>query len=303
MKKVRLAVAAGVAAAVIVPLSATGASAAPPNNDMPGGAVALTLGQTYSEDTTQATTGSLDAKMNGLCGAPFTNASVWFTYTPTESGTFLLDMSASSYTGGFMIFANKVDLQQFRGCGPETIAGNAVAGKKYIIVAFSDTATNGGDLEVSLQPGPPPPTGTVTINPDGKAYSNGDAQISGTMTCANADGGYAENYGTLTQIWKRLKITGFYDQFNDPSVCDGTSHAWKTRISSDNGLYANGNASVTGEFDVCGLIECIFYDYSNVSVNLHGKADGARAGTGLKPTVTVTTKARGVLNWKGAPVH
>lgn len=301
MRLLRIAVTAAVAAVTLVPLTATGASAAAPGNDTPKGAVALTLGQSYSEDTSQATTGPLDAKVNQICGAPFTNASVWFTYTPSTDGAFLLDMSSSSYTGGFMVFSTKVELATFRGCGPETVAIKAKAGKTYYIAAFSDTSTNGGDLELSLQQGPPDPTANVTVNPNGKAFANGNAQLSGTFSCTNAT--YAENFGTLTQIWKRVKITGFYDTLPDPTLCDGATHNWKATVVSDNGLYASGDATVSASFDACGLINCVEVDLSNQAVTLQGPANGARSGLHLKPTMTVTTKDRGILNWKTAQAH
>src|SRR3954452_5847275 len=106
MRRLRLLVAA-VSAAALVPLSAGAAFAAPPANDHPDGAVALTLGDTVKQDTSQATTDQQDRQLNRFCGAPFTNASVWYTYTPSADGSFILDMSQSNYTGGFMVFAGQ----------------------------------------------------------------------------------------------------------------------------------------------------------------------------------------------------
>lgn len=103
MRTVRLGVTI-LAAAALVPLTASAASAAPPSNDHPPGAVALSLGDDVTEDTSQATTGTLDAKVNAFCGAPFTNASVWYTYSAGADGSVIFDMSASDYSGGFMIF-------------------------------------------------------------------------------------------------------------------------------------------------------------------------------------------------------
>ena len=120
MKAIRLAVAA-IAATALVPLTASAALAAAPDNDRPGDARPLTLGQSVSEDTSDATTGSLDAKLNQICGAPFTNASVWFTYDSAADGSILLDMSQSDYTGVYMVFLGKPSLNSFRGCGPTTI--------------------------------------------------------------------------------------------------------------------------------------------------------------------------------------
>ena len=94
-----------VAAAALLPLTAPAAYAAVPGNDVPSGAVTLTIGQTWTEDTTEATTDALDAALNQKCGAPFTNASVWFTYTDPTGAGFMADLTASSYAGGFIVTA------------------------------------------------------------------------------------------------------------------------------------------------------------------------------------------------------
>ncbi|HEX3929445.1 MAG TPA: hypothetical protein VHW64_01985, partial [Nocardioides sp.] len=66
----------------LVPLAAGPASAAPPGNDEVGGAIALNLGDRVTEDTTQATTNAGDDALNAACGAPVTEASVWYSYHP-----------------------------------------------------------------------------------------------------------------------------------------------------------------------------------------------------------------------------
>jgi hypothetical protein len=253
MRTVRLGVSI-LAAAALVPLTASAASAAAPANDRPKGAVSLTLGGTVSEDTSKATTGTLDAKLNAACGAPFTNASVWYTYTPTEDGTAILDMSGSSYSGGFMIFQGSPTLRHMIGCGPTEFGIAASAGTTYTIMVFSDTSKNGGKLNLSLQPGPPPPSVTVTVNPNGKVYGDGTAQISGTYSCLNAD--FLDLEGQLTQVWRRVKITGYFSVFVQGQKCDGAEHPWKQVVSSDNGLYAKGAATVSTDTLGCGLIDC-----------------------------------------------
>jgi hypothetical protein len=275
MKAVRLAVTA-LAAGALVPLSATTAFADAPDNDFPSHPVMLHVGQTVNEDTSEATTGAFDAKLNQVCGAPFTNASVWFTYTPSADGSFLVDMSSSSYTGGFMIFQNHVTQRGMIACGPETVGADVTAGVKYTIVAFSDTETNGGKLVMTLQEGPPPPDLSVTVNPTGKAFSDGTAQVGGTYSCSNAD--FVELDGDMVQIWKRVKITGFFGRFFGSPVCDGAAHNWKAIVSSDNGLYAKGNATVDVFPFACGLVDCVENDVLGVPVTLK---DGGKAPAGL----------------------
>ena len=127
---------------LLLPFTATAAFAAAPPNDTAAGATPVSLGQTYTQDTTEATTDALDASLNAQCGAPFTNASVWFTYTDTTGAGFLADMTASDYSGGFMIAEGDPADGNLVACGPGQVATRGAAGTTYYVVAFSDTATN-----------------------------------------------------------------------------------------------------------------------------------------------------------------
>jgi hypothetical protein len=255
-----------VAAAALVPLSASAAFAAPPGNDTPDGAVSLTLGQTYKEDTTKATTDSQDADLNQVCGAPFTNASVWFTYDAAADGTVLADMTQSDYTGGFMIFEGAPTQDSMLTCGPQSLGFEATKGTSYTIVAFSDTEVNGGNLVLSLDKGPPAPKIKVTVDDAGWAFKDGSAQLTGTYVCKNAD--FLDLQGQLTQIWKRLKIQGFFFKEFAGSQCDGRLHSWKRNVVSDNGLYAPGAATVSMFNFACGPIVCAEVDTTS-KVTLH----------------------------------
>lgn len=290
MKTVRIAVAA-FAAAALVPLTATAALAAPPNNDHPNGARTIILGQTVKEDTSQATTGSLDAKLNEWCGAPYTSASVWYSYTPSADGSFLLDMSQSGYSGGFMVFRDIPRGRTMVGCGPESIGIRGKAGHTYLIMVFSDTATRGGNLVMSLTAAPPAPTLSVDVDSAGQILKGGRAQISGTYNCTNAD--YVETFGTLTQIWKRVKITGFFDYFPESPVCDGSDQTWSAVVKSDNGLFADGTAKLVYKAGACGLIQCTKVKGS-ATITL-GKSQSS--GSIVSHSQTSTTTDRGVLTW------
>ena len=104
MSILRSTLTAAAAALLLVPVLATSASAAPALNDTAAAATVVTaLPSSFSQDTTGATTDALDASLNAGCGAPFTNASVWFSYTDPDGGGVLADMSASSYSGGFIV--------------------------------------------------------------------------------------------------------------------------------------------------------------------------------------------------------
>lgn len=138
------------------------------------------------QDTIGATTDDLDATLNAGCGAPATNASVWFSYTDPDGGGVLVDMSASSYSGGFIVTEGDPSLGNLVGCGPTTVVFSTEPGKTYYIVALSDTATNGGQLTVLFDEAPPAPEATITVDPRGTAYKDGSARLTGTYSCTNA---------------------------------------------------------------------------------------------------------------------
>ena len=279
-----------VAAAALVPLTAAAAlAAAPPANDTPDGAIAVTLGQTIHEDTTKATTDSQDAALNQVCGAPFTNASVWFTYTAAADGVVVVDLSQSDYEGGLMIFEGAPTTGSFLGCGPISLGFGTTADTTYTIMAFSDNETIGGNLVMSLDKAPPRPKITVTVDDAGLAFKDGTAQLTGTYTCKNAQ--FLDLQGQLTQIWKRVKISGFFFKEYAGSTCDGRLHNWRRTVVSDNGLFAAGKATVDMFNFACGPIDCREVD-SSAKVTLHKSSllhapQGAvsKAGMSGRPSV------------------
>lgn len=257
------------AAALLLPLSATMASAATaPANDTVGGATTLSSLPTHlTLDTTAATTDATDAAANSICGAPHTNASVWFTYTDATGAGIVADMSASDYSGGFIITDGvpAADGSNLLSCGPGVAAARAAAGTTYYIVAFSDTSTNGGNLDVTFSEAPPAPQASLTVNPKGTAYKDGSARLTGTYTCLNADGWSSGIEGTLTQRVGRTKINGYF--FVSPLVCDGTTQPWEGWAVSDTGLFAGGKAANVSIAWACGLLDCTTAE-ANATVQL-----------------------------------
>ena len=256
------------AALIMVPLLATAASAAPaPNDTVATATVVSTLPRTIEQDTTGATTDATDATLNAQCGAPFTNASVWFRYTAGVDGGVVADMSASNYSGGFIVTEGAPAAGNLVACGPTTVGFGTTAGQTYYVLAFSDTATNGGNLVVTFDTAPPPPEATVTVNPRGVANKDGSATLSGTYSCSNADDFFSDIEGTLTQQVGRVKINGFF--FVNPIQCDGATHASSGTAFSDNGLFKGGKgATVTFAF-ACGTFECAV-GYTEQTVQLSG---------------------------------
>lgn len=238
-------------AAALVPLAAGPASAAPPGNDEPGGAVALHLGDRVELDTTQATTNAGDDALNANCGAPATNASVWYTYSPSVKRNVVLDTSDSNYSAGLMVFNGTPTADSLVTCGPGAVGLRARAGKTYYVMAFSDTDVIGGDLVLTLQNAPTPRV-HVTLAKHGVAFHGGAAKLHGTYKCTHAES-FAEVDAHLLQRAGRLKIQA--DSGTGIS-CDGLRHHWSTRLVSPVGTYAKGDGVAKVSIISCGLLQC-----------------------------------------------
>src|SRR4051812_38757305 len=151
------------AGALLVPLAAAPVQAAVPANDKPGGAITLHVGEQVTQDTTQATTDANDAALNESCGAPRTNASVWYKFSTHRDRDLLLDMRASDYSGGFLVFEGAPTKQSLVTCGAGMLGIRTLAGATYTVMVISDTAKRGGNLVMSLHRPPPPPKVKVTV--------------------------------------------------------------------------------------------------------------------------------------------
>jgi hypothetical protein len=266
----------------LLPLAASPASAAPPGNDEAAGAVVLHLGDRVVQDTSEATTTPQDAELNTNCGAPATNASVWYRYSPDADRMVLLDVTASDYSSGILVFAGSPTADALVTCGPGVVALPAQAGETYTIMVFSDTAVNGGNLVLSLQTAPPPPRVHVSVATRGVAFRGGAARLHGTYTCTNSD--FATVGGTLRQRAGRLKIQA---AFNDEEIrCDGRRHHWSALAISPVGTYAPGPALAKVRIDACGTFVCR-HDRTKRNIHLARAAGSHRQ----QPTPAPTTRA------------
>jgi hypothetical protein len=213
--------------------------------------VVVHLGDRVEQDTTEATTNAGDDALNANCGAPATNASVWYRYTPSVKHTVVLDTSESSYTAGLMVFDGTPTADSLITCGPGAVGVVARAGHTYTIMAFSDTEVIGGDLVLTMQHAPTP-TVHVSLAKHGVAFHGGAARLHGTYKCRHGEG-FAEVDAHLLQRAGRLKIQA--DSGTSIS-CDGARHPWSMRLVSEVGTYARGAAVAKVSIIACGLIEC-----------------------------------------------
>jgi hypothetical protein len=256
--------AAGLPALLLVPLTAAPSQAVVPANDHPAGAVRLHPGDQVTQDTTEATTDAQDAALNAACGAPYTNASVWYQFSTRRARDLLLDMAGSDYSGGFLVFEGAPAADSLVACGETAVGLRAAAGTTYTVMVVSDTEKNGGTLVVSLHRPPPSPNIRVTVAPRGLAYRGGAARLHGTYSCRNAPGDSGIS-GTLVQRVGRLKIPA---RFRDTVRCDGRTRRWSARAVSATGIFDRGPAKVRIRAFACGMFSCVAVGHSPQRIRL-----------------------------------
>jgi len=238
-------------AVVLLPLAAAPASAAPPGNDEPQGAVALHLGDRVVQDTSEATTNAQDDALNANCEAPATNASVWYKYSPAVDRTVVLDMSASSYSGGMLVFKGTPTADSLVSCGPVAVGLRARAGQTYYIMVISDTDVNGGRLVLTLKNAATPRV-HVSLARRGVAYRGGAARIHGTYFCK-----HGENFaGLISHLFQRAGRLKIQAQSDTEIRCDARRHHWSARLVSRVGTYARGPALAKVKIIACGTLVC-----------------------------------------------
>jgi hypothetical protein len=279
----RLIPAAAAATLLLTSVAAGPALAVAPANDEYPGRVTLSgeLPLDYAQDTTEATLGLEDAAFVAGCdGAPPTEASVWFQYTAEQSGGLALDMTASDYAAGAVIATgNPTDGWQVAACGPGVAGWIADAGVTYTMLVFDDfdTPGSGGNLAMTLDVIPPPPTLDVTVNKTASFNSKtGEATVSGMATCTPAPGQEEMSFAfldiQLTQRVGRILIRGWG---GTDVTCDGAPRPWSAIILGDNGLFKGGKAANVTTTFACGAFDCAL-DFIETTVQLKG----AKAGKG-----------------------
>lgn len=230
------------------------AAAAP--NDLFTGAVAAGPGFSEQVDTTEATTDADDADANAMCGAPATDASVWYAFTTATDGGVIVDVSASTYTAGVIVVTGSPGAFVLETCGPGTILFSATAGITYYVLAFDDQfdgGGNGGALNIAFNDAPATPTVEATVDPvGGFDPRTGGATLRGTFSCTGAD--FVSISGQLTQRVGRGVVLGFFGAFD--TLCDGAAHAWTAQVFPTSGKFAGGKSAAVAFSFACGTFQC-----------------------------------------------
>jgi len=261
---------ASVILAVVLSLAGfSPALAAPPANDTFPNATSASIGFSEQLDTSESTTDADDAQLNTNCGAPATDASVWYALPGSDQGV-VVDVSQSNYSAGVLVGVGTQGNLQIVTCGPGAVAFFAAAGETYYVLAIDDQfdgSGNGGNLSISFNDVPPPPTIDITVNPYGKFNSKtGTATISGTYTCINGE--FIDVFGDASQRVGRGSVLGSFGFFEN-GTCDGTPHNWSAEVFPINGKFAGGKTlTVTIAFS-CGLFECA-EGFAEQTVQLRG---------------------------------
>jgi hypothetical protein len=269
MRFVRYVSAAALVASGVVVGAAAPAFAAPPANDVYGGRVLIDVGAlpvSVSADTTQATTDADDAEINGACGAPATDASVWYKVTASAETGLVADTSASSYSAGVAVVVGSPGSFDVVACGPGAVGWLAGAGTTYSIVVFddqSDGGGNGGALELLIDEIPPPPQIDVSVNPNATFTRAGSALVSGTVICTG-EAVFAGLNVQLSQSVGRVTINGFG---GTDVTCDGVTRPFTLDVVADNGRFAGGKAANLTVAFACGTVLCS-QDFDETVVHL-----------------------------------
>jgi len=271
MRLVRCAAAAAVIVLGTVVATAAPAFAAAPGNDTYAGRTVVgSVPFSETVDTSEATTDADDAELNAQCGAPATDASVWYQVTADADTGMVVDISQSSYSAGAIVATGSPGAWSLVDCAPGAVGWSAAAGEVYTILTFDDQldgSGNGGTLNITFDLTPPPPTIDVTLDPVGQFNAKtGSATVSGTVTCTG-EAEFAFLDVELRQAVGRIStVHGF--GFSDVT-CDGVTHKWTAEVFPDNGKFAGGHAAEVTFAVACGAFDCGF-DFEQRTVRLRG---------------------------------
>lgn len=216
---------------------ATPALAAAPNNDAVANAKVVTIGFSETLDTTQATTDAADAQLNQDCGAPATDASVWYAFDG-DGNNVKADASTSSYSAGVLIAVGTPGNLTTLDCGPSYAVFTAEVGTRYYVMAFDDQTDGsgtGGSLKIQFKQAFVPDI-ELSLNRYGSFDSRtGAATVSGSITCsAGAD---FSIFVDASQKVGRGSVTGFGSV---DGTCDGTLQHWSIVVEANSGKFAGG---------------------------------------------------------------
>jgi hypothetical protein len=244
-----------------VTLGGTAAWAAPVNDDIGGAVVISGLPFTHQVNTAEAAVAPGDPAT--ACFGP--TATVWYTFTANATTRVQIDTIGSDYDTTLAVFTGTPGQLTEVTCNDDAaglqsvVRFDATAGTQYFIMAGTccgspvGSVGPGGNLVLNASVAPPPPTIDLTLDPRGVVTRQGQATISGTVTC-NVSSDAFVGVELVQRHGGRLVARGS----NVVSVpCGPTPTPWSVSVDSFTGvLFGPGQASATVNASVCNLIEC-----------------------------------------------
>ena len=241
-----------------------------PTNDSFSGATVVSAPFNELLNTTEATTDADDAQLNASCGAPATDASVWYALTPVADVQVVIDVSQSDYSAGVLVGVGSQGNLLTVACGPGTVNFFATADTTYYVLAIDDQfdgGGNGGSLSISFSEIQATTLDAFTVDRFGYVDAKtGIARISGTYACSHGD--FLQTFVDARQNVGRFTILGS-GSFAVYGTCDGGSHAWAADVFPWNGKFAGGKSMTVTFAYTCGSFNCA-YGYVQRTVVLRG---------------------------------
>ena len=188
-------------------------------------------------------------------------ATVWFSYRAEVSQRLAATTLGSGYDTVLYAARRNNDLRiDWDHCNDDAGSGqhsavvfDAVAGATYLFrVASFDAA--GGPLVFNLGAAPPPIVLWVTPSPEGTFDRNGNALVSGTVTCSGGTGDVYINL-VLRQRVDRVVVEGYGNA--EVADCSSRPRAWASRIEGAAGTFGEEPATLNADGWVCGNLECV----------------------------------------------
>ena len=158
----------------MVLLASRPAGAIVPSNDVVSGATPIAditfPGAFEFQNTSEATTDSVDSALNASCGAEATEASVWFKVIAPSDAGITINASLSFYSARVIVAKGEPDAVEFVACSPAWNFNSLVvpsrAGETFYLLVFDDLPGegNGGDLQLFVAEAIPAPRLTVSVD-------------------------------------------------------------------------------------------------------------------------------------------
>jgi hypothetical protein len=189
-------------------------------------------------------------------------ATVWYSFTPARTGTYVANGTAEPYGANLSIFTGtRGDLTPVL-CTSGAGAWSAEAGTTYHLMVSALPWSPPGDLTFSLDG---PVRIDVTLDPRGRVDPRtGVARISGTVSCYAT--GPVRIGGELRQRAGRTVSSGRFSA--DAPDCDGTSRRWAADVVADSGAFTKGRATARVDVEGCSDAGTCLSDTATATVRL-----------------------------------